>query len=75
MKRSSNISFFSFLFSAPEKKFIIIGKITLEVGVREAVVVITDEEGSRKVVTVYPCSELEKEIVKKLNTKRWLKIE
>lgn len=54
---------------------IFIGKITLKVGVREVVVVITDEEGSRKVVTVYPCSELEKEIARKLNLKRCLKIE
>ena len=55
--------------------FIIIGNINLEVGDRKAVVIVTDEEGSRKVVTVYPCSELEKEITKKLKTKRWLRIE
>lgn len=69
--RASRPSYFDIRTNA----LIIIGDITLGVGVRKSVVVIADEKGSKKVVTVYPCSKLENEIAKKLKTKRWLKIE
>lgn len=62
-------------FDIQKDTLIILGSITLPVGPRKAVIVVMDDMSQRKIVTVYPCSDLDKEISKKIATKRWITIE
>ena len=62
-------------FNTRDNTFIIIGKITLRIGVRPVVIAISTGVTSERVVTVYPCTEIEKEIERKSRQKRWLKID